>query len=53
MVQVNANSKVHSVYVYSKPYYKPFQNDKSWIPGGYDDDTWVKYSKLDNQLTKV
>ena len=26
MVQVNADSKVHSVYVHSKPFYKPFTN---------------------------
>ena len=55
MVQVNANSKVHSVYVFSKPYYKPSpkKHDRSWIPGGYDEDSWVKYSKLDGEITKV
>ena len=48
MVQVNANSKLHSVYVFSKPTYRPYKaNDRSWFPGEYDEDTWVKYSKLD------
>ena len=32
--------------------YPPFNNDKCWQPGRYDEDSWVKYSNLNGRLTK-
>ena len=53
-VQVNADSKANSVYVFSKTQRLPSNNtDPHWFPGKYDKETWVKYSNLDGEFTKV